>query len=203
MSDGRQDPGHRVGARRRTPAVPMGQGGAPAGARRADRCRRLGAARDHGRSAPRLGLAIDLHRRRPGRARRLLHLSAGAGRPGLSAVSRRPLRPADLLATARRRRPPLRRARRALHPPGAGVRRHPGVRLGHLGALSLAALDAGKRPGRPRERLRQISARPRGARPRLRAARSRGHPAAPDRRGAAARPRRRSGSCARATSTWS
>ena len=74
--------------------------------------------------------------RRPRGARRLLHLSAGAGSPGLSAVSRRSLRPADLLAAARRRRPPLRRARRALHPPGTGVRPHPGVRLGHLGALS-------------------------------------------------------------------
>ena len=64
----------------------------------------LGLARDHRRPAARLGLALALHRRRPRRARRLLHLPAGAGRPGLAALPRGPLRPADVLAAARRGR---------------------------------------------------------------------------------------------------
>ena len=185
-SGGRCNDCDRSRARRRAPAARLGPRRPVADTPGADRWRSWGWLETTADQLHVSAWPCDLHRRRPGRARRLLHVSARTGPAGLSSASTRACtagrRSGGLLDQAGRA---LHRVRRPLYAPGAGLYRRPAVRLGDLGALPGAAGDAARSSWRARARLRQISARPRSARSGLPAPRSGRHATAAGRCGPA------------------
>ena len=109
------------GARRRgrPPDQELGGRGAAPGLGEAARERRLVVAGDDRRHVARLQLALALHRNPAGGAWGLLHLSTGAGSPGLVEVRRPAVWPSHVLEPPEPDRRQVHGLRRSLHPPGS------------------------------------------------------------------------------------
>ena len=169
MSDGRQDPGHRVWSSATDASCTSGprSGHLPALAALIDAGAwgwlETTAGQLHVSAWPSIYTGVG-----PGRARRLLHLSAGAGRSrAISAFTKASTagRPSGDCST-----PPAAAAPCSTRPTPTRSRGSPAPRCS-TGApgrtISRRSSTPAQRPARPRERLRQLSARPRGARSRL------------------------------------